>query len=133
MGGNGALVLALRNPGRFRSCSAFAPITHPMTADWSRPALEAYLGKEESTWRTYDAVALIEDGARIPKLLVDQGAADQFLTDGLRPELLQTACSKAGIELQLRMQEGYDHSYFFISTFMADHITWHDKALRTRP
>jgi S-formylglutathione hydrolase len=125
MGGHGALVLALRNPGRYRSCSAFSPIVHPMTADWSRPALEAYLGPDESKLREYDAVALIEDGARIEELLVDQGTADQFLNDGLRPHLLGKACRNAGMKLQLRMQDGYDHSYFFISTFMPDHIAWH--------
>lgn len=129
MGGHGALVAALRNPGRFRSCSAFAPIAHPMTADWSRPALAAYLGDDQKRWRQYDAVALIEDGARLPELLVDQGTADQFLADGLRPQLLKDACNKAGIPLTLRMQEGYDHSYFFISTFMHDHIAWHAKRL----
>ena len=125
MGGHGALVAALRNPGRYKSCSAFSPIVHPSTADWSRPALTAYLGANESRWRDYDAVSLIEDGARLPELLVDQGTADQFLTDGLRPHLLQQACDKAQMPLTLRMQEGYDHSYFFISTFMADHIAWH--------
>jgi S-formylglutathione hydrolase len=130
MGGHGALVSALRNPGRYRSCSAFAPIVHPMTADWSRPALEAYLGKDETVWRKYDAVALIEDGARLPQLLVDQGSSDQFLNDGLRPHLLQQTCANAGIELTLRMQEGYDHSYFFISTFMAEHIEWHAQRLK---
>lgn len=129
MGGHGALVAALRNPGRYRSCSAFAPIVHPMTADWSRQALAAYLGEGESAWRQYDAVQLIEDGARLPELLVDQGTADQFLADGLRPHLLQDACNRAGISLTLRMQEGYDHSYFFISTFMTDHISWHAKRL----
>ena len=129
MGGHGALVLALRNPGRYRSCSAFAPIVHPMTADWSRPALQAYLGQDEAAMRSYDAVALIEDGARIERLLVDQGAADQFLADGLRPELLRNACASAGIDLELRMRDGYDHSYYFISTFMAAHIAWHAKSL----
>jgi len=125
MGGHGALISTLRNPGRYRSCSAFAPIVHPMTADWSRPALEAYLGSDETALRAHDAVALIEDGARVPELLVDQGSADSFLNDGLRPWLLEAACKTAGIPLTLRMQEGYDHSYYFISTFMADHIAWH--------
>jgi S-formylglutathione hydrolase len=129
MGGHGAIIMALRNPGRYRSCSAFAPIVHPITADWSRPALRAYLGNDERRWRQYDSVALIEDGARLPELLVDQGTADQFLTDGLRPQLLQGACDKAGIPLTLRLQEGYDHSYFFICTFMSDHIAWHAKRL----
>jgi S-formylglutathione hydrolase len=130
MGGHGALISALKNPGRYKSCSAFAPIVHPMTAEWSRPALEAYLGKDEKAWRAHDAVALIEDGARVPELLVDQGTADSFLADGLRPQLLAEACGRAGIPLTLRMQEGYDHSYFFISSFMADHIAWHAKRLK---
>lgn len=125
MGGHGALVAALRNPGRYRSCSAFAPIVHPMTADWSRPALAAYLGPDESAWRKWDAVALIEDGARLPELLVDQGTSDSFLKDGLRPWLLEEVCAAAGVGLTLRMQEGYDHSYYFISSFMADHIAYH--------
>jgi S-formylglutathione hydrolase len=130
MGGHGALIAALKNPGRYKSCSAFSPIVHPMTADWSRPALEAYLGRDEAAMRKVDAVALIEDGARVPELLVDQGTADQFLADGLRPQLLQEACVKAKIPLTLRMQDGYDHSYFFISTFMAEHIAWHADRLR---
>lgn len=125
MGGHGALVAALRNPGRYRSCSAFAPIVHPMTADWSRPALAAYLGPDEQAWRKWDAVALIEDGARLPDLLVDQGSSDSFLADGLRPWLLADACKAAGQPLTLRMQEGYDHSYYFISSFMAEHVAWH--------
>ncbi|WP_373503819.1 S-formylglutathione hydrolase [Aestuariivirga sp.] len=130
MGGHGALICALKNPGRYRSCSAFAPITHPMTADWSRPALAAYLGADEQVWRQNDAVALIEDGARLPELLVDQGTADSFLNDGLRPWLLEDACKAAGIPLTLRMQDGYDHSYYFISSFMADHVAWHAKRLK---
>lgn len=130
MGGHGALVAALRNPGRYRSCSAFAPIVHPMTADWSRPALAAYLGPDESTWRGWDAVALLQDGARTAELLVDQGTADSFLDTGLRPWLLEEACKAAGQPLTLRMQDGYDHSYYFISTFMADHIAHHGARLR---
>ncbi len=129
MGGHGALIAALRNPGRYRSCSAFAPITHPMVADWSRPALAAYLGPDEHAWRHYDAVALIEDGARVSELLVEQGMADSFLKDGLRPELLEEACTTAGIPLTLRRHEGYDHSYFFISSFMAEHVAWHAERL----
>ncbi len=129
MGGHGALILALRNPGRYRSCSAFSPIVHPMTADWSRPALQAYLGGDETAWRKYDAVALINDGARLPELLVDQGTADQFLADGLRPHLLEQACQTAGIKLNLRMQKDYDHSYYFISTFMSGHIAWHHERM----
>jgi len=129
MGGHGALTIALRNPGTFRSCSAFAPIVHPITAGWSRPALEKYLGPDEKSWRAWDAVALIEDGPRFPEFLVDQGAADGFLAEGLRPWLLADACKEAGIPLQLRMREGYDHSYYFISTFMDEHLRWHAERL----
>ena len=125
MGGHGALIMALRNPERFRSCSAFAPIVNPMTADWSATAFGKYLGDDMAGWRAYDAVALIEDGHRVSNLLVDQGDADNFLDNGLRPWLLETACQNANINLTLRMQAGYDHSYFFISTFMDDHLRWH--------
>jgi S-formylglutathione hydrolase len=130
MGGHGALITALKNPGRYKSCSAFAPITQPMTAEWSKGALTAYLGPDERLWRAHDAVALIEDGHRLPELLVDQGTADSFLEDGLRPWLLADACKAAGIPLTLRMQEGYDHSYYFISSFMADHLAWHSARLK---
>ncbi|RFC68436.1 MULTISPECIES: S-formylglutathione hydrolase [Mesorhizobium] len=130
MGGHGALTIALKHPDRFKSCSAFAPIVNPSTADWSRPAFEKYLGKDETAWREYDAVSLIEDGRRFPEFLVDQGTADSFLTTGLRPELLAEACRKAQIPLRLNMREGYDHSYFFISSFMADHIDWHAARLK---
>ncbi len=130
MGGHGAIVSALRNPGRYRGCSAFAPIVNPMTADWSKGAFTAYLGFDATAWRAYDTVALIADGARLSELLVDQGTADSFLNDGLRPWLLEEACKTAGIPLTLRMQDGYDHSYYFISTFMADHIAWHAARLR---
>lgn len=125
MGGHGALTMALRHPDRFKSCSAFAPIVNPMTADWSKTAFEKYLGSDETTWRPYDACALIEDGHRFTGFLVDQGKADGFLDSGLRPWLLEEACASAGIPLTLRMQDGYDHSYYFISSFMADHIAWH--------
>jgi S-formylglutathione hydrolase len=125
MGGHGALTMALKHADRFRSCSAFAPIVQPSTAEWSRPALTKYLGADEAAWRAYDAVALIEDGRRFPEFLVDQGTADSFLTTGLRPELLEAACRTAGIPLTLNMREGYDHSYYFISSFMADHVAWH--------
>ncbi|NGN40081.1 S-formylglutathione hydrolase [Mesorhizobium sp. CGMCC 1.15528] len=129
MGGHGALTIALKHPDRFKSCSAFAPIVHPMVAGWSKPALEKYLGADETSWRAYDAVALIEGGKSFPEFLVDQGKADTFLDDGLRPWLLDDACKAAGIPLTLRMQEGYDHSYFFISTFMNDHLRWHAERL----
>jgi S-formylglutathione hydrolase len=129
MGGHGALIMALRNPERFKSCSAFAPIVNPMTADWSATAFGKYLGDDMAGWRAYDAVALIEDGHQVSDLLVDQGDADSFLDSGLRPWLLETACQNANINLTLRMQAGYDHSYFFISTFMDDHLRWHAERL----
>ncbi|RUX29297.1 S-formylglutathione hydrolase [Mesorhizobium sp. M7A.F.Ca.US.011.01.1.1] len=129
MGGHGALTIALKNPQRFKSCSAFAPIAQPSTAGWSRPAFEKYLGDDEASWRTCDATSLIEDGYRFPEFLVDQGTSDGFLDDGLRPWLLETACAKAGIPLKLRMQDGYDHSYLFISSFMDDHLRWHGERL----
>ncbi len=130
MGGHGALTIALNHPERFRSCSAFAPIVQPSTAGWSKPALTKYLGADETAWRRHDATALIEDGRRFPEFLVDQGTADSFLNEGLRPWLLEEACQKAGIGLTLNMREGYDHSYFFISTFMDDHIAWAAERLR---
>lgn len=130
MGGHGAITLALKTPDRYRSVSAFAPITQPSTADWSRPAFEKYLGPDQATWRAYDSTSLIADGHRVKELLVDQGTADGFLKDGLRPELLELACAQAGIPLELTMREGYDHSYNFISTFMAQHIAWHAERLK---
>ncbi|MBC2664063.1 S-formylglutathione hydrolase [Novosphingobium flavum] len=125
MGGHGALTIALRNPGRFRSVSAFAPIVSPMACPWGEKALGGYLGADRAAWRAYDACALIEDGARLPDLLVDQGEADQFLTGELRTELLASACAAAGIPATIRYQSGYDHSYYFISSFMAEHLRWH--------
>lgn len=130
MGGHGALTTALRNPGRFGSVSAFAPIVVPSQVPWGEKALGGYLGQDRAAWRAYDAVALIEDGARAPALLVDQGEADQFLAEQLRPDLLRDACAAAGIDLTLRMRPGYDHSYLFVSTFMADHVAWHAERLR---
>lgn len=129
MGGHGALTLALRNPGRYRSVSAFAPIVAPAQVPWGEKALGGYLGPDREAWRQHDAVALIEAGARVADILVDQGDADQFLGEQLRPELLAAACDAAGIPLTLRIQPGYDHSYYFIATFMADHLAWHAKRL----
>ncbi|TPG43185.1 S-formylglutathione hydrolase [Sphingomonas koreensis] len=125
MGGHGALTIALRNPARFRSVSAFAPIVAPSRVPWGQKALSGYLGDDRAAWRAYDACALIEDGARVPAILVDQGGADQFLEEQLKPDLLAAACGSAGIELDLRIQPGYDHSYYFIASFMADHVAWH--------
>lgn len=129
MGGHGALTVALRNPSRYRSVSAFAPIVAPSEVPWGQKAFPAYLGDDRSAWRQHDAVALIEDGARVDEILVDQGSADTFLTDQLRPERLAEACTAAKITLTLRMQPHYDHSYYFISTFMPDHIAWHAQRL----
>ena len=125
MGGHGALTIALRNPKRFLSVSAFAPIASPLNCPWGEKALGGYLGPDKTAWREYDACALIDDGARLPDLLVDQGTADNFLEGQLKPHLLQEACDRAGIEAKIRMQPGYDHSYYFISSFMADHVAWH--------
>ena len=130
MGGHGALTVALRNPNRYRAASAFAPIVAPSQVPWGNKARGGYLGTNKAAWRKHDAVALIEDGAKFSGFLVDYGDADQFLTEQLRPELLQAACEKAGIPLTLRRQSGYDHSYYFISTFMADHLHWHAERLR---
>ena len=129
MGGHGALTIALRNPGRYRSVSAFAPIVAPSQVPWGEKALRGYLGPDEQGWRKHDTVALIEEGARVDEFLVDVGTADPFLEKELRPELLERACAKAGIKLSLNMREGYDHSYYFISTFMADHLRWHAERL----
>ena len=125
MGGHGALTIGLRHPDRFRSVSAFSPIVAPSQVPWGQKAFEGYLGADRAAWRKHDAVALIDDGARIRDILVDQGTADPFLAEQLRPQLLERACAEAGIALTLRMQPGYDHSYYFISTFMADHLRWH--------
>ncbi|MDQ3074682.1 MAG: S-formylglutathione hydrolase [Pseudomonadota bacterium] len=129
MGGHGALTLALKHPDRFRSASALAPIVAPLQVPWGQKAFRHYLGEEGPSWRAHDAVALIEDGARTPELLVDIGLADPFIDQQLRPELLEAACRDAGIPLELRRQPGYDHSYYFISTFMADHVRWHAERL----
>jgi S-formylglutathione hydrolase len=129
MGGHGALTVALRNPGLFRSVSAFAPIVAPGQVPWGQKALSGFLGNDPASWRLHDAVALIEDGSSLPEILVDVGDADPFVEKELRPELLEQACSKAAIPLTLRVQPGYDHSYYFISTFMADHLAWHAERL----
>ncbi|MEX0341176.1 MAG: S-formylglutathione hydrolase [Erythrobacter sp.] len=130
MGGHGALTIGLRNPDRFRSVSAFSPIVSPLNCPWGEKALGGYLGPDRDAWREYDACALIEDGARLDDLLVDQGTADGFLEDQLKTRLLADACSTAGIPASIRMQPGYDHSYYFISTFMAEHVAWHAERLK---
>jgi len=130
MGGHGALTVALNLPQRFRSVSAFAPIVAPGQVPWGQKALAGYLGTDRADWRKHDAVALIEDGASVREILVDVGTADPFIENELRPELLERSCVEAGIPLTLRRQPGYDHSYYFISTFMAEHIAWHAERLK---
>jgi S-formylglutathione hydrolase len=130
MGGHGALTIALSHPTRYRAATAFSPIAAPSQVPWGIKALAGYLGDDRNLWRKHDAVALIEDGARFSELLVDIGDADPFLREQLRPELLERACARAAIPLTLRMHQGYDHSYYFISTFMADHLRWHAEPLK---
>lgn len=130
MGGHGALTIALRDPSRFRSVSAFAPIVSPLNCPWGEKALTGYIGADRAAWREYDACALIEDGARLPDLLVDQGTADGFLEGQLKTYLLEEVCAEVGQPATIRMQEGYDHSYYFISSFMAEHIGWHAERLK---
>jgi S-formylglutathione hydrolase len=125
MGGHGALTIALRSPDTYRTVSAFSPIVAPSKVPWGRKAFAGYLGENEQSWRAYDTVSLLEDSYRVDEILVDVGTADQFLERELRPELLETACERANVALTLRRHPGYDHSYFFISTFMRDHIAWH--------
>ena len=129
MGGHGALVVALRNPGRYRSVSAFAPIVAPTQVPWGEKAFAAYLGEDRDTWREWDAAALVAGASERLPLLVDQGEADEFLDSQLRPELLQAACAQASHPLQLRLRPGYDHSYYFIASFIGDHIAHHAAAL----
>ena len=129
MGGHGALTLSLRNPGRYKSTSAFAPIVSPLDCPWGHKALSGYLGDDRAAWEEYDACALIASGARLPDLLVDQGGGDNFLAEQLKTHLLEDACRAAGQAATIRMQPGYDHSYYFISTFMSDHLHWHAERL----
>ncbi len=130
MGGHGALVTALRHPGRYRSVSAFAPIVAPSQVPWGQKAFTAYLGEDRAMWQEWDAVALMASAPECLPLLVDQGEADEFLAPQLRPELLQQACDAAGYPLTLRRHAGYDHSYYFIASFMADHFAHHAQACR---
>ena len=130
MGGHGALTIGLRNPDVLKSISAFSPIVSPMNCPWGEKALRGYLGADKSRWAEYDACALIEGGARADHILIDQGTADNFLEEQLKTHLIDEACQRAGQNITIRLQDGYDHSYYFISTFMADHIAWHAKHLR---
>ena len=130
MGGHGALTIALKNPLRFKSVSAFAPISSPINCPWGQKALSGYLGDDQAAWRAYDTTALLEDGHRLStEILVDQGMDDPFLEEQLKPDLLEAACEKAGQKLTLRRQEEYDHSYFFIASFIDDHLLWHAERL----
>ena len=129
MGGHGALVIALRNPGRYKSVSAFSPIVAPTQVPWGHKGFAAYLGDDCAAWKHYDATELVRSAKERLPILIDQGEADQFLKEQLRPELFQAACKAANHPLTLRMQPGYDHSYYFIATFIADHIAHHAKTL----
>lgn len=129
MGGHGALTLALRNPDTYSSVSAFSPICAPSQVPWGRKAFEGYLGPDEAAWGEYDATELIRNGHRAGHILIDQGDADDFLHGQLRPDLLQSVCDETGQSVEIRMQPGYDHSYFFISTFIGDHIRYHAQTL----
>ncbi|SBV38098.1 S-formylglutathione hydrolase [uncultured Stenotrophomonas sp.] len=130
MGGHGALTIALRNPGCYRSVSAFSPIVAPSQVPWGEKAFAAYLGEDREAWKQYDACALIAGATERLPLLVEQGGADEFLDTQLRPQLLQAACAAAGHPLQLRLRPGYDHSYYFIASFIGEHIVHHAAALR---
>ncbi len=125
MGGHGALTVALRNADRFKSVSAFAPIVSPIHCPWGQKALTGYLGADQAAWSDYDACALLAKGARLPHLLVDQGEADSFLEGQLKTHLLVEACAAAGQDATIRMQPGFDHSFYFITTFIAEHLGWH--------
>ena len=130
MGGHGALTIALKHPERFRTVSAFAPITSPMRCPWGQKALSRYLGEDVTTWQDYDATALIASrGWSGPVILVDQGMADSFLAEQLKPELLEAAGREHGVRIDLRRQPGYDHSYYFIASFIADHLQHHARHL----
>ncbi|MEE2527362.1 S-formylglutathione hydrolase [Hyphobacterium sp. HN65] len=129
MGGHGALTLHLKHPGTYQTCSAFAPIVAPMQVPWGEKAFSAYLGEDRAAWAQYDACELVRQQASSAHILIDQGMADNFLEDQLKPDLFEAACAEAGQKLTLRRQAGYDHSYYFISTFMDDHIAHHAKAL----
>jgi S-formylglutathione hydrolase len=130
MGGHGALTLALRHPGRYQSVSAFAPICAPSQVGWGRKAFAAYLGDDEVAWQAHDAVALLAAATERLPLLVDQGEADEFLATQLRPDLLSEACRRAGHPLELRLHGGYDHSYYFIASFLGEHLAHHARALQ---
>ena len=133
MGGHGALVIALRNPGLYQAVSAFSPIVAPSQVPWGRKAFAAYLGEDEAEWAAYDATALLEAAQERLPILIDQGDADDFLQKQLKPEIFAAAAARAGHPLELRMQPGYDHSYYFIASFIGDHIAHQEKSLNGKP
>jgi S-formylglutathione hydrolase len=130
MGGHGALVCALRNASQYRSVSAFAPIAAPMQCPWGHKAFSGYLGADREAWRRYDATELVRAQPFHSAILIDQGEADKFLAEQLQPHLFAAACAASGQTLELRRHAGYDHGYYFIQTFMADHVAWHARASR---
>ncbi len=131
MGGHGALICALKNPDGYRSVSAFSPICHPTECDWGKGCFTAYLGDDSQSWQEYDATLLVDAGAKVSDIFIDQGVADEFYDEGqLLPEAFQKVCATSGQKLTLRMQEGYDHSYHFVSTFIGEHIAYHSMALK---
>lgn len=131
MGGHGALICALKNPDDFRSVSAFSPICNPVNCGWGKGCFGAYLGDDENAWKSYDATELIKSGSKVTDILIDQGTADEFYDEKqLLPEQLQNACDQAGQSVNIRMQEGYDHSYHFIASFIGEHIAYHAAALK---
>jgi S-formylglutathione hydrolase len=132
MGGHGALICALKNPGTYRSVSAFAPICNPVQCGWGQGCFSAYLGEDREAWKAWDATCLIEAGAEAQPLFIDQGTADEFLAEQLYPANLEAACAVRDIPLTLRRQEGYDHSYHFIATFIGEHLGWHARSLSGR-
>ena len=129
MGGHGALTIALKHPATYKTVSAFSPIVAPMQVPWGQKAFSGYLGEDRAAWQAYDATALVESGHRCSRILIDQGGEDQFLSEQLRPEIFEAACKNAGQALELRRQPGYDHSYYFIASFMEDHLRHHAAGL----
>ena len=131
MGGHGALICALKNPDEYKSVSAFSPICNPLNSGWGKGCFDAYLGKDEASWAAYDATALVESGAKVADILIDQGLGDEFYDEKqLLPENFQVACNAAGQAVTIRLQDGYDHSYHFIATYIGEHIAYHAKALK---
>lgn len=130
MGGHGALISSLKSPGAYRSVSAFSPICHPVVCDWGKGCFGAYLGEDIEAWRQYDATELIKSGTGLLPIYIDQGTDDEFLIDQLKPNDLKDVCDEKGIEMILRMQPGYDHSYYFIASFISDHIAYHAEKLK---